>query len=203
VEHRSAFAGTPVHTVNVVLDAAWLESSGVRRVHEPRYSATPRGAPLAYALLRACARADDARALAVEEIVVRMLQGVCDDAGIGPARGTGLSRPEPWVRAVIELMRSGDPASTSLTGIARAVARHPVHVSRAFHASTGCTLTRFAGALRAERAAALLRTTSRALSSVALEAGFSDQAHMTRVFRSVLGTTPARYRGEARAATRH
>jgi AraC-like DNA-binding protein len=34
----------------------------------------------------------------------------------------------------------------------------------------------------------------RALADVALEAGFADQAHFTRVFRSAFGLTPGRYR---------
>jgi len=29
---------------------------------------------------------------------------------------------------------------------------------------------------------------------VALEAGFADQAHLTRMFRAAFGLTPARYR---------
>lgn len=34
----------------------------------------------------------------------------------------------------------------------------------------------------------------RPLAEVALDAGFADQAHFTRVLRSALGLTPARYR---------
>jgi AraC-like DNA-binding protein len=34
----------------------------------------------------------------------------------------------------------------------------------------------------------------RALVEVAYDAGFADQAHFTRVFRSAVGLTPARYR---------
>jgi AraC-like DNA-binding protein len=34
----------------------------------------------------------------------------------------------------------------------------------------------------------------RALADVALEAGFADQAHFTRVFRAAFGLTPGRYR---------
>ena len=37
-------------------------------------------------------------------------------------------------------------------------------------------------------------STKRALVDVACEAGFADQAHFTRVFRSAFGLTPARYR---------
>jgi AraC family transcriptional regulator len=50
---------------------------------------------------------------------------------------------------------------------------------------------------RAERvrvASELIRTGNRPLSEIALAAGFCDQAHLTRVMRRSLGTTPGRLR---------
>jgi AraC-like DNA-binding protein len=35
---------------------------------------------------------------------------------------------------------------------------------------------------------------SRSLVEVAIEAGFADQAHFSRIFKSTFGITPARYR---------
>jgi AraC family transcriptional regulator len=52
--------------------------------------------------------------------------------------------------------------------------------------------------LRAERAAALLRTTTRPLIEVAADCGFAHQAHMTRVFRAMFGVTPGEYRRRSR-----
>lgn len=47
---------------------------------------------------------------------------------------------------------------------------------------------------RLERAKALLVSDACALTEVAAETGFSDQAHFTKVFRKHVGTTPARWR---------
>ncbi|WP_369294355.1 helix-turn-helix domain-containing protein [Klebsiella pneumoniae] len=42
-----------------------------------------------------------------------------------------------------------------------------------------------------------LRRETLTLSEVALAAGFSDQAHFTRVFKAVVGLTPAEWRRNA------
>ena len=49
---------------------------------------------------------------------------------------------------------------------------------------------------RIERARALLRIGDLSLKEIAAATGFSDQAHMTRMFRARLGTTPGQYRNQ-------
>jgi AraC family transcriptional regulator len=45
-----------------------------------------------------------------------------------------------------------------------------------------------------QRAQQLLRAGGLSLKEVAAAAGFSDQAHMTRMFRAKLGLTPGQFR---------
>jgi AraC-like DNA-binding protein len=47
---------------------------------------------------------------------------------------------------------------------------------------------------RVERAKQLLLKNEASLTTVAAETGFSDQAHFTRVFRKVVGATPASWK---------
>ncbi len=42
----------------------------------------------------------------------------------------------------------------------------------------------------------------RSLAEVACDAGFSDQAHFTRVFKSAVGLTPGRYRALSQSRPR-
>lgn len=65
------------------------------------------------------------------------------------------------------------------------------YVSRAFKASTGIPPLRWQMQARIRRVQAMLAATGASLTSVADAAGFSDQAHLTRVFKSIVGTTPA------------
>lgn len=63
-----------------------------------------------------------------------------------------------------------------------------------FRATTGCAPYEYVTTMRVERASRLLTTGSRAIKDIAATCGFSDQAHLTRVLRARLGTTPARLR---------
>ena len=63
-----------------------------------------------------------------------------------------------------------------------------------FKTSTGRAPHEFVMDCRVDRARRLLAQGVLAIKEVAAHAGFSDQAHMTRVFRARLGTTPARLR---------
>jgi AraC family transcriptional regulator len=60
---------------------------------------------------------------------------------------------------------------------------------------------------RLERACHLMMTSAESLSEIALSVGFSDQAHLCRLFRQAFGQSPASWRrergipGEATAKT--
>jgi AraC-like DNA-binding protein len=51
---------------------------------------------------------------------------------------------------------------------------------------------------RIDRAKALLRGSEAPLAEIADACGFSDQSHLTRVFRSLTGTSPGAWRREVR-----
>ena len=68
------------------------------------------------------------------------------------------------------------------------------HFSHAFKASTGVAPHQYQTNTRLERAKHLLLTSEYPLTTIAVETGFADQAHFTRVFRKHLGTTPANWK---------
>lgn len=71
----------------------------------------------------------------------------------------------------------------------------PRHLLNGFREQVGVPPKAAARILRFERAARLLRTSHHSsLAWVAAESGYHDQAHMTREFRALAGTTPATYR---------
>jgi len=77
------------------------------------------------------------------------------------------------------------------------------HFTRAFFRSVGETPYSFVIRRRMEYAVDLLVHTERPLAEVALECGFSDQAHLSKVFRSRTRMTPGDWRrlhGTARLA---
>jgi AraC family transcriptional regulator len=65
---------------------------------------------------------------------------------------------------------------------------------RSFKASVGIPPLQYVASRRLELVCSLLRTSREPLSQIAVTAGFCDQSHLCRVFRRVLGTTPAAWR---------
>jgi transcriptional regulator GlxA family with amidase domain len=67
------------------------------------------------------------------------------------------------------------------------------HFSRAFRAATGLP-HHYLTQMRLERAKALLRNTEMPLIEIALNVGFSSQAHLTGCFHRFIGVTPGEFR---------
>ncbi|MEK8033667.1 AraC family transcriptional regulator [Ideonella sp. DXS29W] len=105
-------------------------------------------------------------------------------------RGTA---PAALQRA-LALLREQSHRNLALDEIARDVGCDAAELARLFRThlgeSPGEALRRF----RLERAAALLSQSRQPLADIAALCGFSDQAHMTRTFKTRLGTTPSAYR---------
>lgn len=96
----------------------------------------------------------------------------------------------------IERQLRADPGK-SVRDLARQVGRHPVWVGTAYRQATGEAPSEAAARFRVERAAHLLRETTGSPASIALEAGFCDQSHMSRTFRRLLGRPPSAVRADA------
>jgi AraC family transcriptional regulator len=71
---------------------------------------------------------------------------------------------------------------------------HPVHVARVFRRLERCSIGDYIRRLRVEHARRALVGTRRPIAEIALEAGFSDQSHLTRLMKRSLGITPAALR---------
>ena len=81
-------------------------------------------------------------------------------------------------------------ARSVITFAAQEAGLSPTHFARAFKETMGRAPHQYLLALRLERARRLLETTRATLSDIAQRTGFADQAHFTRLFKRVFGTTP-------------
>jgi len=70
-------------------------------------------------------------------------------------------------------------------------------LSRLFKRSVGCTIPQFRNRLRMEKAVEMLKTTDKAITTIALECGFTNLTHFYRVFREAHGKGPREFRGSA------
>ena len=80
-----------------------------------------------------------------------------------------------------------------LSAVAR---RSPAHFSRKFKLAVGESPHAYVVKRRLERACHLMMTSAESLSEIALSVGFSDQAHLCRLFRQAFGQSPANWRRE-------
>jgi AraC family transcriptional regulator len=80
-----------------------------------------------------------------------------------------------------------------LSAVAR---RSPAHFSRKFKQAVGEPPHAHVVRRRLERASHLMMTSTASLSEIALTVGFSDQAHLSRLFRQAFGQSPGHWRRE-------
>jgi AraC family transcriptional regulator len=72
--------------------------------------------------------------------------------------------------------------------------RSPAHFSRKFKLAVGDPPHAYVVRRRLEKACHLMMTSAEPLSEIALSVGFSDQAHLCRLFRQAFGRSPANWR---------
>jgi AraC family transcriptional regulator len=79
----------------------------------------------------------------------------------------------------------------TLTNMAAEVGVHPVYLCRSFSEHFDCTLGEYIRKLRVLRGRQLLAIDDGTLAEIALQSGFADQSHFTRVFKKHFGLTPS------------
>jgi AraC family transcriptional regulator len=94
----------------------------------------------------------------------------------------------------IESIEKSFRRKVSLSGLAEQLGVLPTRLAQQFKRYKGCSVGEFVRRRRVEFAAALLREGQLAISRVAVEAGFCDQAHLTREFKTAFGMTPLKFR---------
>jgi AraC family transcriptional regulator len=111
----------------------------------------------------------------------------------GSTRGGLAAWQTARVRAYIDSNLHRTIHIRDLSAVAR---RSPAHFSRKFKLAVGEPPHAYVVRRRLERACHLMMTSAEPLSEIALSAGFSDQAHLCRLFRQAFGQSPAGWRRE-------
>jgi transcriptional regulator GlxA family with amidase domain len=101
----------------------------------------------------------------------------------------------PWqirrVTAHIESHLDGAITTQDLASIAKV---STYHFTRAFRESLSETPHQYVMRRRIERAQGLMLTTGIALGRIAIDCGFADQAHFSKMFRRLAGESPGAWR---------
>jgi transcriptional regulator of acetoin/glycerol metabolism len=107
-------------------------------------------------------------------------------------RGFGLRSAA--LRRVKDHIRSNLDKSIRIDVLAGLAGLSVHHFARAFKRSVGVAPHQYVMQQRIEKAAQLLGRTDQPVSDIALATGFSDQSHLARSFRRIVGSTPSSFR---------
>jgi AraC-like DNA-binding protein len=101
-------------------------------------------------------------------------------------------RERTAVRLSREYLEAHAVENVTLQDLARSAGLSAFHLCRVFHETVGMTPHAYQTQIRVRRAKSLL-VTGLPIGLAAAEAGFYDQAHLTRHFKRIVGMTPGRY----------
>lgn len=140
--------------------------------------------------------ARDARdAQALEEIALRLAGAAIAALGDGIRRCSRPSgRDERRISDALRRIEENAHESLALSDLARGAGMSPFHFLRTFRELVGTTPHQFILRMRLHRAAVRIRRSDEAIANIAFDVGFNDLSTFNHRFRSVLGTTPSRYR---------
>ena len=190
-ELQSEFFGSASSRIfNVEMDARWLG-------HFREYSVIGeeskdfRGGPVAWLMSRLYHefhRMDHASGLVIEGLTLEI---IAEASRQFAAPGNRTLR---WLEQARDILHEQFVDRLTLACIAKMVGVHPVYLASAFRKKYNCTIGDYRQRLRIEFACRELSGSHSSLAEIALAAGFANQAHFSRTFKRLTGTTPARYR---------
>lgn len=194
--HSNVLLSATARDLTIEIEECWLESLGVapEALQPSAENTAPRAASIVPRLVQEFEQDDDLSGLALQGLVLELLVGIARSHRRSPGVPTWLER------ARIEM--SDDLSGTArIDDLAARLGIHPVHLAAEFSRHFGCTIGTYLRRLRVMVACRQLSQTALPLKEVSAEAGFFDQSHFTRTFKSMLGMTPGEFRRRARPSS--
>lgn len=173
--------------VNIEFDTDWLDQHQLREQdlggYRPLDSVWSRLA--AFRFLLAMSRSGPCADADLETSVAELIEPLA-----GSAAPVATAAAPRWLTRVEEFLYAGFRGSIRLRAAAAEGGVHPMHLARVFRRHRGCSVGEYIRALRLAEAGRLVFQGDCSLADAALEAGFSDQAHLCRWFARELRSTP-------------
>jgi AraC family transcriptional regulator len=101
---------------------------------------------------------------------------------------------ESWLPHALSLLDEPARGTVRIGAIARALGKHPSHLSRRFRETFGESMVEVRERARIEAASRALLSGLNGISAIAADLGFCDHAHLTRSFRRAMRMTPLEFR---------
>ncbi len=186
-EHWDSIAVGGCRVFFVELLSPWVEV--VSAAHNPAYLFEMDGGAPAWLILRLHREflaGDAASSLTVESVLFELCEYVSESR-------VETTREPAWIARTEELLRSTLSMRVDLRAIAWQMSINPSHLCRMFRRFRRRTIGDYVMGLRVQFLCRKLAKTRDSLSDIAEQAGFTDQSHMTRVFKRITGVTPGSF----------
>jgi AraC-like DNA-binding protein len=156
-------------------------------------------------LLPALSHPDQANPLFVDHVLLAVGAHIAQTyGGMRPVSRLARGGLAPWQeRRAREFLRANIKRGVALKEVARECGLSVGHFSRAFRRTLGVAPHNWLIEQRIVLSKEKLRDNRLSLTDVAAECGFSDQSHLTRVFRQAVGVTPGAWRRALCRASEH
>jgi transcriptional regulator GlxA family with amidase domain len=145
----------------------------------------------AAALAAATPESGEVNQLLVERVILAVRAYLADKNGLTaspPRNGGGLTVAQ--LHAAKRLLTAKIDENIPITDVALACGLSRQYFTKAFKAATDLTPRHWLLQYRVEMAMQILGTTTLPIAEIAIECGFADQSHFTRVFSRSAGSSP-------------
>ena len=187
VQHATLIGPAGASFFTIELREGHVKQLGVRMPGETKFDRGA-GAMLWPGLrLYSAFKARTAEPLVVESYILELLGAI---AGFASAE----TQAPGWLGRIKERMNEEFREGIRMRDLADEAGVHPVHLARTFRRIEGLTPGEYLQRLRVRAACHRLREMEYPLVTIAMECGFADQSHFTRVFQKFTKTTPAQFR---------
>lgn len=188
--HRDRFGNGGAHCLVVEMPANWM--------NHVRQHGKPFDEPLSFQrgqlpwlgarIYRECKSSDEFAPLVIEGIMLEI-------AGEVSRCSSDVEHTVPrWLARARDAVQSQYERGLRLQDLAAEAGVHPVHLAREFRRRYGCSVGEYIRHLRIDAACQRLTHSDASIAEIALNTGFSSQAHFSRTFKMVTGVPPRRYR---------
>lgn len=124
-------------------------------------------------------------------LAARLVQNYAVSKSALEFKASGL--PQSQLERVIDYIKANLTQDLSILDLATLTSMSESHFSRSFKQSVGIAPYQYLMQQRVERAKQLLKQQAISISDIALDCGFANQTHLTKVFRQMTGVTPKAY----------
>ena len=125
--------------------------------------------------------------LALWELCTRL--NMIDDPRRGPDRAAIMK-----IMPALSYINENYPQPLTLDDVCRYMGLNCAYFCRLFRTSTGITFTEYLNALRVRKSAEMLSGSSKSVTEISMDVGFSTVAYYNRVFKKYMRCTPTVYR---------